>query len=85
MCRDCDPSRLMDGVDRLLYPHAAGDLPVNPQGYDVPLLGGDLLRGDDYYLAVVLQVGVRLELVVIGDGHTSDPVLDAAVYDLLRL
>ena len=86
MRRNGDASRLVDGIDGLLDAHPAGNLPVDAVSkYVSPFLGGDLLRGDDDDLPVVLQVLERPEFVVIGYRDDVDAVLYAGIDDLLRL
>ena len=64
--------RLVYQVDGLLDGPVPRDQAVYPQGHDVALGGGDLLRRDDYDPAVVLQEVVGPELVVVRHRDASD-------------
>ena len=75
---------LVDPVDGLLDGETAGDLPVDAQGHDVPLLRRDLLRRDDYDLPVVLQLLVGQELVVVGDGYAAYALGHGGLHQLLH-
>ena len=74
----------MDGIDGLLYTHTLRDVSVDTICQDVSLCGGYLLRWD-HNDPVILDIEMCTELVMIGYGDASDPVLDSGLDDCIYL